>query len=261
MFNLVSMKIYKTILLAMCAVCISLVSCDKDDDNGGTPNGSETYLPKKIYGTAADGVEWSAEFEYDNQNRLTKATFPHKEYIMDISYPAGKVCVIKYVDTKNGEAYRIREAEISGNLLSITATDLDFPSDLGTWTYTVENGKIEYDHNAKEVYNYDASGNLVKRTAYNWNLTFKYDNKKGIFSNINTPAWLLWDLDVDYIWEGLFFVCNNLTEYDHSSEEKGEHSSRYEYNYNNDGYPVSFKYNHTWNGEEEPEMTVYVEYN
>jgi hypothetical protein len=230
----------------------------------------KTYLPKRIYGTAEkedklDGtvteIEWSISFEYDTQDRLTKAIIPHKEYRMDFSYPENEVYRLNYVDLEHNSIYRTVSAIRNGNTITETMTDV--PSYSYTNTLTLINEKLaRYDNN---VYSYDDAGNLIRMEedneyGYEYVLTYKYDNKKGIFSNIKTPGWLLDDLDVDYV-EFFAFNVNNVTELNFSDSGKGNREYTYEYEYNEDNFPISFQYTETDkdNGDEESYL-VFIEY-
>jgi hypothetical protein len=255
------MKSYKLILWSVCVLCLGLSSCKKNEDE--TETETKIYLPKKIFGTIAGKGEWSVSFEYDAQNRLIKTTIPHKGYRVEFSYPEGKFYQLNYIDLDDNTVYRTIEATRSGNIVNEARTDIEnshtYPS---TVVYTLNNEMaIRYEYANYTVANmYDNVGNIIKSEDDERIQTFTYDDKKGIFSNINTPAWLLWDIDVDYIWEGMYFTVNNLSEFTDTGIEKGYHANSYIYTYNPDGYPVSFKYTETYESEKEPEISVTVEY-
>lgn len=226
--------------------------------------GTKIYLPKKIYGTVEeegkDGTveeEWSISFEYDTQNRLTKAIVPHKEYRIDFSYPENEFYHLKYVDLEDNLIYRTVSAIRNGNTIIITETETPYTH---TWELTLVNERLaRYDDN---VYTYDDAGNLIRSCSedsqYEYVQTYEYDNKKGIFSNIKTPGWLLDELDIDYV-EFFAFNVNNVTKLNLSAS--GHYESTYVYEYNEDNFPISFQYTETDKDSGDVEtFPVFIEY-
>ena len=245
---------------------VVLPSCDKDSadkDNTGTA----VYLPKKMYGTA-QGDQWNATFAYDDQNRLIRATAVNREggdeTVIVITYPAANECVIKNYYGGETQPNRVYTAKETGNVIEVVRGDYYAGADtyIKDYYYTVADGRITEYHNTGEVeiYTYDASGNITQigwsgATAGPRSTTCEYDNKKGIFSNINTPEWILWDvLDIDQIDDPWFFV-NNITKL-YRNEVL---DVKYEYTYNSDGYPSAINITE-YDEDEEEKITVTIEY-
>ncbi len=91
------------------------------------------------------------------------------------------------------------------------------------------------------TYEYDKAGNISKES-YDDNTSYDdlytFDNKKGVFSDINAPSWLF--IQSPYIFQGLgqLFMANNLLTI---RSENATGAATYEYD--TDGYPVKITFN------------------
>ncbi|MDR1170916.1 MAG: hypothetical protein LBL24_00520 [Bacteroidales bacterium] len=255
------MKKLGFVFLSILILSVGLFSCSKDNDDDN-PDAS-VYLPKRMYGTHK-GNQWNATFAYDSQNRLVSSTVENKQTTLTVSYPANGQYEIK-VSHSGDDSYTLYTAEETGNIVEIKEIEYynGRTGDPEEYYYTVENGRIvNWIYTGEmESYTYDSSGNITEmtwtsqRSSLQGTQTMKYDDKKGIFSNIKTPVWILWDiLDIDQINHPLFFV-NNITEL----KDNGELDETYEYTYNSDNYPTAIKITGYY-GDREEQIDVTVEY-
>jgi hypothetical protein len=229
---------------------------------------SKIYLPKRIYGVYEE-MDWSISFEYDDQNRLINAIVPHEEYRIDFSYPDGRVYHLEYLDLVYNSIYRTVSAIRSADSISETRTEI-----AGTFSHSEASVLTLVDErlarsrysgsnsndDSETVFFYDDDGNLI-RVAENDDdvLSYRYDDRNGIFSNINTPDWLLNGLDIEYV-KYLAFNVNNVIELKDSYNRGKGRVITYVYMYNEDGFPVSFQYTETGDDGDVKNFPVFIEY-
>ncbi|MDR1170919.1 MAG: hypothetical protein LBL24_00535 [Bacteroidales bacterium] len=258
------MKKLSFVFLSILILSVGLFSCSKDNDDDN-PDAS-VYLPKKMYGTYI-GDQWNATFAYDSQNRLVRSTAVNRdggsETVLTISYPANGQYEIK-ISSGSNDWHRMYTAKETGNIVEVEKTDRynGIAEEPEEYYYTVEDGRIVNRISDDGIINYtcDSNGNITESS---WIYrdhpadvtTMKYDDKKGIFSNIKTPAWILWSiLDIDQIDDPWFFV-NNITEL----KDNGVLDVKYEYTYNSDNYPTAIKITE-YDGDREELIDVTIEY-
>ncbi|MDR1156551.1 MAG: hypothetical protein LBL04_17750 [Bacteroidales bacterium] len=258
------MKKLSFVFLSILILSVGLFSCSKDHDDDNPD--SSVYLPRKMYGTY-DGDQWNATFAYDGQNRLVRSTTVNRvggnETVLTISYPANGQYEIK-ISGNDEDNRTVYTAEETGNIIEFEKIDYydGIAREPRKYHYTVENGRIVNRISDDDIVNYtcDSNGNITESSWSYKNLqaditTMKYDDKKGIFSNINTPAWILWDiLDIDQVDNPRFFV-NNITEV----QRNGVLDATYEYTYNSDNYPTAIKITE-YDGNREELIDVTIEY-
>ncbi|MDR1170920.1 MAG: hypothetical protein LBL24_00540 [Bacteroidales bacterium] len=264
------MKKLGFVFLSILILSVGLFSCSKDNDDDSKDNDDDNpdasvYLPKKMYGTY-EGNQWNTTFAYDSQNRLVNSTSVNRvggsETVFTINYPANGQYEIQVSYSDDDDSYTLYTAEETGNVVEIERIGFyeGTAREPKEYYYTVENGHIVnciFDVDDLRNYTYDSSGNITETT---WRYkndpantrTMKYDDKKGIFSNIKTPAWILWDiLDIGGINNPWFFV-NNITEL-----QRNNVLEKYEYTYNSDNYPTAIKITEYYtDGEEQIDVTI-----
>ncbi|MDR2424523.1 MAG: BACON domain-containing protein, partial [Prevotellaceae bacterium] len=223
-------------------IVINLTQTSKKED--GTTL-QKKYLPKRIYGTNEDG-EWSGNFEYDEQDRLVRFSPVHKGFAIEVAYLTDSTFRASYRDLDDNAVYRTDNYLIAGDSVHVNEVEVEIN---WSWSYSykIENGKMLYENAPYDStsFRYDAAGNIAQVNHH----IYEYDNKNGIFKNIKTPLWLLYDiqLDVDYI-DPLYFFVNNITA--HIVDEE-----TFSYTYNNDNYPVTIQF-----GGDRRQATAAIEY-
>jgi hypothetical protein len=242
------------VALSIIIFIIALFSCNKDEDDTTTG----VYLPMKVSGTQ-NGDQWVVTFKYDLQNRLVRAISGYNgvtQYVMDVVYQLPNRYEINFFNEGDNTPYTTYFAEESDDAIEVTVIGYDADGEEYSayeYGYDMENGRIAgcYFDYGMETYFYDAAGNMIRRewadilSPDTYTATYEYDDWKGIFSNIKTPAWILWDvLDIEWLDEPWFFV-NNVTRC-----KIGDFEGRYEYACNAAGYPTAVRINDNYNGVE-----------
>ena len=187
---------------------------------------------------------WS--FEYDNQNRISKAEIlvGHcvensegggesncwEEYrTLTYTYTGNELTQLAVSDSR--ENYVITYTR-NGNVITnsydgdrITVNNDGYPikyerindESTNVHEYEYTNGNL-----TKEIYKHIRNGTVSDERV----TTYTFDNKKSVFSNINTPKWYMF---TDF---GALSSTNNMI------EARGEETVTYEYEYTLDGYPT-----------------------
>jgi len=227
------------LVIAALAVAGVFTSCDKNDDDNG--NNDNVLLPKTV--TNINPHFYSRyEYEYDNQNRITKIfRYYNHEYFLEeaeldqiqtFSYIGDdfvKVVEERYGTTtveitKSGNKINVARKYSSGEVYYTATMDLDndgYP--------TKRESSFTFGTNNWEIHTYQfQNSNLMMQSIARGNgpdgdYEFTYDNKKSPFFYCKTPKW----------------VMINLWEYDISKSNmvKMNGFTLYEYEYN-DEFPI-----------------------
>lgn len=268
-------------LVSLCIVLsIGLFSCDKKSDDPISLTGS--YLVKKISGTT-NGTSWHTSFEYDNHHRLTKASIvedisENAVNMLEVRYLSDSQCSVKLY-TKNSDGSTsdstVYEANEVGDRINIAEKDYadgkvnhtekyyyttnyssrkitGLINDSEESPYSYLNLTYGYDaaDNIQSKLSRDKSGNMIEMEIYT------YDDKKGIFSNIKTPAWILLGvLDLDHV-DNPLFLTNNITEL--KTDEVLD--VKYTYKYDRNNYPLSIDIEEYDEGDTEKIFVTAIEY-
>ena len=221
----------KLVLSAFVLAGLMFTSCDKNDDNNTTEEGtvdvSKMYLPSKI--VSDDGT---TVFTYNNKAQLTKIT-ESDGYEYTFTYSGEQLVEFTEKEGANKTIYTYSQ---TGNIIKLNAEEVyNGETYNSTATFEVdEKGNLIND--GFFTYSYDQAGNNIKVIADEdsvANLTF--DNKNGIFKNLNIPKWVSnWMLGYNTS------LVNNALTFSFVSEEDPEdnNSATLSYEYNADGYPV-----------------------
>jgi len=228
-------------------------------------NGVVKLLEKiRFYDDFNDDDYW-IEFEYDDQNRITKVSWLN--VYMAMTYSGDDLIKVTWSGEENPDEFYENELEFikSGNTLTYTEGDfsttiLTLNSD-GYLTNFLLEYKSDYDDDSSSetIYQY-LEGNLIK-TIENYNeyeivFEFGYDDKKSPFYYTQTPKWfLIWWFLVDDMDFGL---KNNIIEIKYSGSD-GIFIQKYEYEYDGDGFPTKRTRTY-YNDGEQYASTVYFTY-
>lgn len=210
------------------------------------------------------------DFEYDGKNRITAIFWrrelnvtPESPGYTPAETPGPKTQQIRFV--YNGKGYLVREEN-----------SYDMHPERTVY-YAYENGEVfskdvVYGFDPQEYITkmtFDAEGRIVRKTdptglhykafVYDdrgnateyrdiiggdsgWRYSHTYDDRKGAFCRVNTPAWWL-SSNGYYGW----LNHNKITE-----DNREQTPNRIEYRYNEQGYPVSYRYiDKTYSADEE----------
>lgn len=233
-------KVMKKILLsALMFSTLAFVSCNNSDDNNTGVDESGIYLPTKF-----ESEENVQTFVYDSENRLIES----KDILEDGSY--SKVVTFVYTNKQLVSAKEVT-TEIGDEQTYVSTEDYTFTyqnnevtvvnvytsnwgNNTRTSVYTIDsNGKLQSGNDVTVVY--DSNGNITKLVEDDFENTYTYDNKNGIFKNVNTPQWAFY-----LLLDGFHnFDINNVTKLTYKDSEDAEGGySNITYQYNSANYPI-----------------------
>ncbi len=254
------MKTNLILLASMLALSISfsLSSCSKDDD-------------KQQEETTKDLIPLSLQFPdhkevinyfYDNQDRITGIELRKEKelvYRTLIAYDNdGKVVQTNYTGLHNSIIHQYRYLS---NDTIVRIIDNNENSKDSIIINEKENIIRFIRTNAGEnhIYHLNNNGNLTGSenrygysTIFEYNYQYAYDNQKGIYSNVKSPAWIL----IQYCWGNGKFSTNNIV----SATENTQIVEEYNYSYNANGYPDSFNAKYIYGDDDIEEETILVNY-
>lgn len=167
----------KKIILMAVAVASFFVSCTKEKD-------VVQLVSKETY----DG-DLAREFEYDQQDRLTKLrlySFGSGSSTRTPGYDeSGNLISEKYITSSYTYDFKI---EREGNVIT-------FKEGLYTY-YTITLNSLELPEkyesgSSTQTMTYDANGNMLTRTSGNTVTTYAYDKSKSPLYSCQTPKWYI----------------------------------------------------------------------
>ncbi len=128
------MKTLKTIILLF-ALSVSLVNCDKDDDDTATGNVSQGTMTAKI-----DGTDFSNSH---NVGQATLAQLPsHNNIVIQASNSDGKSINIIINNYTGTGTYEINSSGLNPNTAVYTETDISNPANTQIWQSPYQNSPI-----------------------------------------------------------------------------------------------------------------------
>lgn len=224
----------KLVLSAFVLAGLMFTSCDKNDDNNTTEEGTvdvtKMYLPLKV-----TGDDYTTIYTYNNKGQLTKIA-ESDGYEYTFTYNGNQLVefVEKELDTKT--TYKFTQ---SGNIITLNLVG-------------EVNGEIYHDTHKLEVdakgnlindgyfnYTYDANGNITKmKSDDSEEIILKFDDKNGIYKNVKLPQWVF-----AYIVSEQVNLVNNAVNIDYKDSDFPEDNftGTVKYEYNADNYPVKME--------------------
>lgn len=208
----------------------------------GDPSGKK-LLPTKIteIWNDDDDYPFTYNYVYDNQNRLTEIRqYEGTEFYMAsiFKYNALGQVIEMEEDYGDGDSYRMSYT-YNGKFITETSVEEDEIE----YIYELDDKgqcihiyyKEVASKNLSASFTYDSQGNCASADTFEDPYSFKmtYDDKNGIFSQINTPSWvsvlLIWWEAEDLL---LSHRINNVV-----SRKGNFYESTFSYAYNEAGYP------------------------
>lgn len=149
---------------------------------------------------------YEASYNYDAEGRIT--SFVKKGESINYTY--------------KGDTIYMKNADVSKQGYTFIISD-----DKG---YVQKSGGTNgaFDYRLLESYTYDYNGNMLSEDYE----TYEYDNKNGIFKNVNAPLWFFYVSDIGY--DAHWFVRNNCI--NNKRPVFGE-ETKLDIIYSNEGYP------------------------
>jgi len=275
-------------LIAVVAITFAFTSCS-DDDDGKKAN----LLPAEIVIKDRDGeVAYIYSFEYDSKRRLTQmeeSLYKNTEtkyytltsfftYAADNKIEKVDVKIISHFNSEEENTYSYNVSyekdrlKIDGYLNETSDIRVDAKGNIVRYnTYNTFDTRLE---EIIQTYKYDSGGNLLR---YSWQscryyidedpvrqfcdneiiYTYSHDSRRGIFSGLNTPAWVFYIFIHTYNRIISYSVRNNNTFYKINGSKAGE---LWEYTYNEDNYPDSFNYYYTYGENKSLHYSATIEY-
>lgn len=215
-------------------------------------------------------------FTYNNQNQITAISITSKDYnyadkdhngtfVCTFTYENNALAKIEWGDKQTGKIFIRKNISLGKDSVVLATTEYNEGGDLVLYQnrqlYKLNNlslPEVLIDELLKDstIYNYDNYGRMVSMTRFlsghDDNDNFRYypdqissysdfDDKKGLFCNINMPQWILQLLDLPRC------TINNYSKmtdtYPNDNNGRGYAvNSTFTYIYNNQGYPVKIRY-------------------
>ena len=221
----------KLVLSAFVAAGLMFTSCDKNDENNTTEEGtvdvSKMYLPLKM---VADG--YTITFTYNNKGQVAKIV-DTDGYEYSFTYNDNQLISFVSIDPDAKTTYTFKQ---SGNTITVSL-DGNVNGEKVSDTHILEidaKGNLIKDDEA--TYTYDSKGNNTKVSyGEGEEVVLTFDDKNGIFKNLNLPKWVS-----AYLLSYNGNLVNNFLSYDYKDADFPEdnNSSTITYEYNADGYPT-----------------------
>lgn len=242
------MKTITNLFYPVILVCIILSSSCSDNEDGIYTDPNAKLLPIKISYSKSN----RSYYTYDASNRLIEILSSYKfdnefvgsySFLYEIKYTADNKVDSLY---KTMGPYQTRTTYVPNDTigfdydgLKITATSkfsvlemtIDEQGQVLTASLkpTILSGGLSWER----LYEYDSTGNISRctlkySTGETYVINYTYDNRNGIFKNVNTPQWLLvTQLDENCI------INNEIY-------ENGNMNTNISYKYSASGYPKSY---------------------
>lgn len=221
----------KLVLSALVLAGLMLTSCDKNDDNNTTEEGtvdlSKMYLPSKIVSDLGTTV-----YTYNNKAQLTKIA-ESDGYEYTFTYSGDQLVEATATENDIKTFYTFSQA---GTKLTVNMkAEFNGQTHNDTQILTLDSkGNLLNDGDFN--YTYDANGNITKmKSDDSEEVVFKYDDKNGIYKNVKLPQWVF-----AYIVSEQINLVNNVVNIDSKDSDFPEDNftATVSYNYNADNYPV-----------------------
>ena len=221
----------KLVLSAFLLAGFMFTSCDKNDDNNPTEEGtvdvSKMYLPLKV-----TGDDYTTNYTYNNKGQVIKIA-ESDGYEYTFTYSGNQLVEFVEKDSDGKTTYTFTQSGTTISLKMIGEYGTQKYEDTGTLIVDAAGNLI---NDGYFTYSYDSKGNNVKIVTNDEdsvaNLTF--DEKNNTFKNLNLPKWVSNYLSI------FNSGNNNALSFKFVSQEDPEdnNSATMVYVYNADGYPT-----------------------
>ena len=226
------------LVIAAFAISAAFTSCEKNNDDNGKGNGTDTtgngnekvQLVKTITWDFND-YSYYQEFKYDEKNRLTTVTTHADGQVRIATFTYSGDDLVKFIDYPDGLC--MMDFSKNGNKIGVTTTEggnihkstFELNSDGYPITFKSE------DYVGATTYQY-SDGNLVSIAG---EMMYKHDNKKSPFYDCKSPKWFRFPLGLtDPPLLYYLGIKNNITEMNIT----GEMPIPFTYEYDENGFPT-----------------------
>ena len=224
----------KVVLSAFVLAGLMFTSCDKNDDNNPTEEGTvdvtKMYLPSKIVSD-----DYTTTYTYNNKGQVTKIT-ESDGYEYTFTYNGNQLVEVVSIDEVYKTTYTFTQ---SGTKLTLNMKgEFNGQTQTDTEELTLDS-KGNLINDGYFTYSYDANGNITKMTSDDSEeVKLTFDAKNGIFKNLNLPKWVS-----TYILENQTNLVNNAVSinYEDSDFPEDNFTGTVKYDYNADNYPVKME--------------------
>lgn len=221
----------KLVLSVIVAAGLMFTSCDKNDDNNPTEEGTvdvtKMYLPSKIVSD-----DYTTIYTYNNKGQVTKIT-ESDGYEYTFTYNGNQLVEVVSIDEVYKTTYTFTQ---SGTKLTLNMKgEFNGQTQTDTEELTLDS-KGNLLNDGYFTYTYDANGNITKMLSDDSEkIIFKYDDKNGIYKNVKLPQWVF-----AYIISEQTNIINNVVDinYEDSDFPEDNFNATATYSYNADNYPV-----------------------
>lgn len=224
----------KVVLSAFVLAGLMFTSCDKNDDNNPTEEGTvdvtKMYLPSKIVSD-----DYTTTYTYNNKGQVTKIT-ESDGYEYTFTYNGNQLVEVVSIDEVYKTTYTFTQ---SGTKLTLNMKgEFNGQTQTDTEELTLDS-KGNLINDGYFTYSYDANGNITKMTSDDSEeVKLTFDAKNGIFKNLNLPKWVS-----TYILENQTNLVNNAVSinYEDLDFPEDNFTGTVKYDYNADNYPVKME--------------------
>lgn len=224
----------KLVLSAFVLAGLMFTSCDKNDDNNPTEEGTvdvtKIYLPSKIVSD-----DYTTTYTYNNKGQVTKIT-ESDGYEYTFTYNGNQLVEVVSIDEVYKTTYTFTQ---SGTKLTLNMKgEFNGQTQTDTEELTLDS-KGNLINDGYFTYSYDANGNITKMTSDDSEeVKLTFDAKNGIFKNLNLPKWVS-----TYILENQTNLVNNAVSinYEDLDFPEDNFTGTVKYDYNADNYPVKME--------------------
>ena len=203
------------------------------------------------YSLLADVSTYYDFFKYDSLNRIVeiKGVRRYITILTLISYESDKIKVertsVEYPDEKDVTIFNYDGSKV----IAEGEKPIYINEKLQVTSYTKYDGLSSFQPYDDFSFIYDESGNISSYTHHPWRYlkstkTLKYDDKNGVFRNVNTPSWfLVTQMGDEVAFHSIYNNCVlSVEEAPLQSQVDGTVKEpfsgyEYEYTYNSAGYP------------------------
>lgn len=220
--------------LFLCLIIFTAYSCSSDNDDGDGASSQNSIKPLSYTVAEGDDNSFTVNFEYTG-NLVSRIT---TSFGSSISYNYSSGRLERFTSTSSGGSSSTSILTYEGDRLIEISNEIE--GETFSFTYNssglVETSFSDFDgFDERSQYTYDSNGNIILETDLNTGRSIRTS-----YGTNNSPARNIFpqiDAEIGYPWLG-GLVNNELTVERMNSDGEFEVFFSYEYEFNDEGYPL-----------------------